>query len=192
MLCQSCSQSFEKLYAPKRGLCKRCYKNAWEKEARKDPTLGDKIRARQKRVYERNKEAAKAQQRAYRERIHFDSKRQQVLEEYDYTCSSCKQRFEGSKLVVHHKDRAGRGSSKPNNEEGNLALMCRSCHTKEHAIELAIARGADASEAIGYAWSLKYPKCVECGTTDIKHKARGKCNNCYKRERGRIKREQKI
>ena len=191
-VCKDCGQSFEKLYAPKKGQCTRCYKNEWERNARKDPVLGDRIRQRQKRVYANNKEAAKANGKRYRERIHFDGKRQRVLEAFGYTCAKCGAQPGESGLVVHHEDRQGRGSSKPNNQEENLTLLCRACHAREHAIELAIARGADASEAIGYEWSLKYPACVECGTTTIKHKARGKCRNCYKRERDRIEREQKI
>lgn len=191
-VCKDCGQSFEKLYAPKKGQCRRCYKNEWEKNARKDPVLGAKIRARQKKVYENNKDNAKESMKRYRERKHFDSKRQRVLEENNYTCTKCGAQPEEKNLIVHHEDRQGRGSSKPNNEDQNLTLLCRSCHAREHAIELAIARGADATEAKGFEWSLKYQACIECGTTETKHKARGKCNNCYKRERDRIKREQKI
>ena len=30
-------------------------------------------------------------------------------------------------------------------------------------------------------WSCKYNKCVQCGTTDIKHYAKGLCKKCYSR-----------
>lgn len=191
-VCTDCGQSFDKLYAPKKGQCRRCYKNEWERNARKDPVLGKRIRERQKRVYENNKDAAKASMKRYRERVHFDSKRQKMLKAFKYTCTKCGDTPDEKNLIVHHKDRQGRGTSKPNNADKNLTLLCRACHAREHAVELALARGADVSEAVGHKWSLKYSKCIECGTTEIEHKARGKCNNCYKRERDRIKREQKI
>jgi len=35
-------------------------------------------------------------------------------------------------LGVHHKDRKGRPEKTPNNDRGNLSLMCLSCHMKEH------------------------------------------------------------
>ena len=28
-------------------------------------------------------------------------------------------------------------------------------------------------------WSKKYPKCINCGTKEIEHKAEGLCNRCY-------------
>lgn len=31
-------------------------------------------------------------------------------------------------------------------------------------------------------WSRKYDKCVKCGTTRIKHQARGLCTYCYHKE----------
>lgn len=188
--CSNCHQSFEKLYAPSRALCRRCYKNAWEKEARKDPILGERIRNRQKRVYENNKETAKATMKKYREQKHFDSKRTQVLQAHDYTCTKCHKLYAEHQLIVHHIDRQGRGTAQPNNEDTNLTLLCRGCHAKEHALELAKARGIEVGTE-AFEWSLNYPCCIECGTTARKHKARGKCANCYKREYDKLKREQK-
>ena len=28
-------------------------------------------------------------------------------------------------------------------------------------------------------WSHDYPRCLNCGTTEIEHKADGLCNRCY-------------
>lgn len=30
-------------------------------------------------------------------------------------------------------------------------------------------------------WSLKFEKCVHCGTSEIKHVAKGLCKTCYTR-----------
>lgn len=35
------------------------------------------------------------------------------------------------------------------------------------------------SEYRSERWSLKYEKCIKCGTTEIPHWARGYCNRCY-------------
>ncbi len=34
-------------------------------------------------------------------------------------------------------------------------------------------------------WSQKYDCCVECGTTEILHIARGKCKKCYEKEKNK-------
>lgn len=38
------------------------------------------------------------------------------------------------------------------------------------------------------AWSLKYPKCVNCGTIDVPHRARGLCRTCYGRKANKLNR----
>jgi hypothetical protein len=111
----------------------------------------------------------------YREEKHFDSKRQPILEANDYRCSVCGHQHEENQLTVHHKDRNGRGSSKPNNSDDNLELLCRSCHAKEHQEELSEAR----KNAYGNRWSRLYDCCVSCGTTSIKHNGGGLCKTCF-------------
>lgn len=138
--CKDCGKDFEKLYAPKRQQCRRCYKNEWERNARKDPVLGERIRKRQMKTYANNTDAAKAGMKKYRERKHFNGKRQMVLDMFNRTCTKCGAQPEERNLVVHHEDRQGRGTDQPNNEDQNLALLCRSCHAKEHQKELIEAR----------------------------------------------------
>jgi len=39
-------------------------------------------------------------------------------------------------------------------------------------------------------WSLEYDKCIACGTTEIKHRGKGRCRKCYRKtpeEKERIK-----
>lgn len=188
--CKDCGQQFPKLYAPKKQQCRKCYKREWERNAWKDPVLREKLRQRKKRVYERTRDKALQRMKRYREQKNFDSKRQQVLEMYNYTCSKCNQTYEEKDLTVHHKDRNGRGSESPNNDIMNLELLCRACHCEEHAIELAKARGVAVKEGVRYEWALSYPACVKCGTTERRHTAHGLCVNCYKRERNKLRKQE--
>lgn len=34
-------------------------------------------------------------------------------------------------------------------------------------------------------WSMHYPECKSCGTTEIPHKGKGYCNNCHQKKRRR-------
>lgn len=38
-------------------------------------------------------------------------------------------------------------------------------------------------------WSLKYERCLECGTTEERHAGRGLCQRCYQRDDQRRRRE---
>ena len=140
MKCKDCGQEFEKLYAPSKQQCQRCYKREWERNANKDPVKHAKIRARAKRVHINNRAKHLDDMKAFREKANHDSKRQKLLKANDYRCSECGEQFDEKDLIRHHKDRNVRGKDHPNNSEDNEALLCRSCHCKEHQAELIQAR----------------------------------------------------
>jgi len=65
-----------------------------------------------------------------REKIHFDSKRDLILERDGHRCSVCGNH--NTRLIVHHKDGEGRGKTNPNNDINNLITVCSSCHPRLH------------------------------------------------------------
>ncbi len=57
------------------------------------------------------------------------------------------------------------------NTPDNLVCACRSCNARKWCAERP------------GCWSSKYAVegCVDCGTNELKHLARGRCNACYQR-----------
>lgn len=109
-----------------------------------------------------NADRVQALKQASYEQIWFGGNHETVLQRDNYKCTCC-----GSpeKLVVHHLDGNGRGSENPNNDLGNLQTLCRSCHARVHqTLE---------------EWSRNHDKCINCGTTQVRHAAKGLCINCY-------------
>jgi hypothetical protein len=72
--------------------------------------------------------------------------------------------------IVHHDD-----ENPANNTDDNLVLTTRPEHARHHAT----ARG----------WSRQHDRCVNCGMTERKHEAHGRCWRCYQRtERAQARR----
>jgi predicted Zn-ribbon and HTH transcriptional regulator len=67
------------------------------------------------------------------------------------------------KEVVHHKD-----GNRANNTPSNLEVLLRSEHPSRHA---------------GQRWSRQHDRCLDCGTTERKHEAHGRCTRCFSRWR---------
>lgn len=80
-----------------------------------------------------------------------------AYEKYPNECAICRTK---SLLDVHHKD-----VNNKNNKIDNLIILCKKCHMGVHKQ----IRG----------WSLRYPKCICCGTIERKHNAKGYCTKCY-------------
>lgn len=176
ILCKICGQSAERY--PSLKLCKKCYQNDYNKKYYQKNK--DKIKERTSKYYIDNIEKERIKRKINREKMHFDSKRKQVLRRDDYTCIRCNSRKEGNdtkNLIVHHKDRLGRGSEVKNNDLQNLITLCRSCHAKEHSKDLKLA----LKEKYKNKWAMKYDCCIECGTTERKHHGKGLCVNCHAR-----------
>jgi hypothetical protein len=58
--------------------------------------------------------------------------------------------------------------------------VCRKCHY-HYDIKHNNKKMPWSAKAAG-RWSKHFDKCVECGTTETPHGARGKCKKCHKRE----------
>lgn len=166
-------------------LCKKCYAEDYRKNHpdynknyyKANSTI---IKERAKKWANDNREHRLVVAKKNREQRDFDSKRTLVLQRDNYTCQMCNKYYgkeNSSKLIVHHKDRLGRGSNIKNNNENNLITECRSCHIKEHHKEMK----AKLAEKDKNRWARHYDKCIKCGTTTIKHQAKGLCINCYAR-----------
>lgn len=166
-------------------LCKKCYRKDYQKnnpDYHKDyyQANADAIKARAKKWAYDNREHRLAKAKTRREERDFSSKRTLILQRDNYTCQTCKKYYgveNSSKLIVHHKDRLGRGSHIKNNDDSNLVTECRSCHIKEHHTEMK----AKLAEKDRNRWARHYDKCIECGTTTVKHQGKGLCTNCYAR-----------
>ncbi len=166
-------------------LCKKCYAENYRKN---NPNYNknyykahsDIIKERANKWAMDNKEYRLNKSKQYREKRDFNSKRTFILIRDNYTCQICNKYYgkeNSSKLIVHHKDRLGRGSIIKNNDDNNLITECRSCHMKEHHKEMK----AKLKELDKNRWARHYDKCIECGTTIIKHQGKGLCVNCYAR-----------
>lgn len=143
----------------KQGLCIKCYL----KEYRENPKNIERIKNSKRKWY--TKKDRREEKRIEREEKWFDGKRQEVLERDMFKCTNCKSK---DKLTVHHIDGNGRGSLNPNNNIDNLITLCRKCHASIHG-------KLDK-------WAKNYDKCIICGTTKVKHNAKGYCANCYSKE----------
>jgi 5-methylcytosine-specific restriction endonuclease McrA len=137
-----------------KGLCSTCYRAQYSELNR------DKVRTMKQASYLRKGGKTYSKQR--REDKWFSGKRETVLNRDGYKCVKC---GETQQLVVHHIDGNGRGSRNPNNSLDNLQTLCRACHAIEH---FTLDK-----------WSKDYEKCINCGTTQIKHRCNGLCIKCY-------------
>lgn len=164
--CIECSSADNKYMA--KGLCNKCYL----KKYREDPGNWNRIKERKEKWRTDNYEYVQKLSKERRERVHFDSKREEALEKDGRCCSNC-----GSteQLVVHHKDENGRGSDEPNNDLTNLSTLCRRCHIEEHREKVSNARRLSV---LG-KWAHHHSCCSKCGTTERKHAGLGLCVNCY-------------
>lgn len=152
-----------------KGLCKICYQ---EKYRSANPAP---IAKAKRRWYEKNIRGTDAQKIA-REQRNYDGQREEVLKRDDYRCVRC-----GStkSLVVHHKDRSGRGQEDHNNDTANLETLCRKCHIAEHRAEiLAIRKASGFKRRKLGRWSRKWNECQHCHTTRLPHSAHGYCRGC--------------
>lgn len=166
-------------------LCKKCYaedyrKNHTDYNQQYYQKNADVIKDRANKWAIDNRERRLVRAKKNREKRDFDSKRTQILIRDNYTCTTCNKYYgkeNSSQLIVHHEDRHGRGSVIKNNDDKNLHTQCRSCHIKEHHKELK----AKLAEKDKSRWARHYDKCIECGTTTLKHQGKGLCVNCYAR-----------
>lgn len=169
MKCVSCNGEFEKLYAPSRELCKKCYTFEYNKKYYEKHS--NKIKGNAQKWYKENRKKALVKFKENREIDHFDGMREIILERDKHKCTVCNST---DKLVVHHKDFNGRGNENPNNSEDNLVTLCKRCHIAIHRAQLI--KAGELKQ-----WSRKYPACIECGTTKTKHHSHGLCKTCSAR-----------
>jgi 5-methylcytosine-specific restriction endonuclease McrA len=170
--CQDCAKT-EKAHMAK-GLCKQCYLARY----RNAEVNRQRIATAKKQWYEKHRDEILPQYKINREQRYFDGKRIAALDRDEKKCSRC---GITKKLVVHHKDRLGRGTKKPNNALNNLETVCRRCHLLEHKTELQAARTekyATPKLLKSGCWSTQYSACISCGLTTSPHAAKGLCNRC--------------
>ena len=150
-----------------KGKCNICYL----RDYRNDPVNRERIKQSKVDWWKRNEDYCLEKSKRNREAFHFDGNRELALQRDNYQCSRC---GASEQLTVHHKDGSGRGSSTHNNDLDNLITLCRRCHAEEHREDLNKARIAKNAGR----WSRKHDCCIDCGRTDRKHGARGRCSTC--------------
>jgi 5-methylcytosine-specific restriction endonuclease McrA len=126
--CVQCGTTDKRFMA--KGLCSSCYAKSW-KEANpgRDKFLKDR--------WYRHNVAGTPRQAMQREQYYYGGNRQIVLSRDGFKCTKC---GGTDRLVVHHKDRSGRGVKHHNNDLANLVTLCRKCHVLEHRNELKQSR----------------------------------------------------
>lgn len=159
--CIECHSTNRKHYA--HGLCSSCYLKKWR-------SVPENARAQKeyKKKWHKENVFRTGKDKEQRDKWSFDGNREKALRRDNYTCQIC-----GTKeasLCVHHKDETGRNhKGEHNNDMDNLISLCRSCHaTIHHTIDF---------------WAKEYSCCVECGSTEYRHAARGLCLLCYSKKR---------
>lgn len=170
--CEDCGQTTYPHMA--KGLCNRCYLSKY----RNDERNRNRIAESKRQWYLDNHAECLQEHKEYREQRHFDGKRDQVIER---DCGQCARCGITTQLVVHHRDRNGRNTDTPNNNDENLETCCRACRLREHHHELHAARTAKhATPKLNQSgrWSKQYNACVQCGLTTSRHAAKGLCNRC--------------
>ncbi len=137
--CTECGTTKRKHYGG--GLCARCYGRA---SYRRNPepqkrrsranyqSNSEVIRLAQRTRYYQRHELQKRMHKGYRDKRHFGGLRERALRRDKFRCRGCGRRA----VVVHHKDRRGRGNPNPNNVLRNLLSLCRRCHLIVHREEL--------------------------------------------------------
>lgn len=140
-----------------RGLCSYCYMVDYQS----DPIIKARMDIQKHAYYLRCKAAGLP--KIDREERYYDGRREPVMQRDGYKCTRCGE-TDRSKLVVHHRDGRGRGTSDPNNDDENLETVCRACHARHHSTTPG--------------WTRQHASCTECGRTDRKHAARGLCCAC--------------
>lgn len=164
-----------------KGRCKRCYGAAY----RNNPANKSRIEAAKTKWRERNLEEVLKRGKELRELRHFDGKREDVLKRDNYRCQRCGKQKASNQMTVHHKNRKGRGTAKPDNRISNLETVCRSCHLAEHRQEVLAARESKRDKSpkllLSGRWSRKHEACIDCQTTVRKHISGGRCSMCHGR-----------
>jgi len=171
--CINCGETRVKHMA--KGLCARCYSYQYAH----DPQKSERVREQKRQWY--FQQGGFMYGKRLREKRWFDGKREAILAKAKYRCSKCKRKLPATKLVVHHKDGKGRGSKNSNNEDSNLIALCRACHLNIHRYEICKYHERQKLNR----WARKYDCCLECGTTERRHRAFGLCWKCYSVKRGK-------
>lgn len=58
--------------------------------------------------------------------------------------------------------------------------VCRGCH---HRYDYEHNNKTRPYQTIGrYEWSVKFPCCIQCGTTKTRHMSKGKCRSCARKK----------
>ena len=162
--CQHCGTTDHAYMA--KGLCSACYLAAYR------ASHGERISKQKDEWYRRYHADNLLKRAAYRRESQYSGLWDAIIDRDGHQCVRCHSTLN---LVVHHKDRSGRGKAEHNNDPANLETLCRRCHLAEHRAEHPQKQPRRPSGR----WSLKYDQCRQCGTNTIHHRAFGLCRTCY-------------
>lgn len=136
-------------------------------------------RARVRYSQLRDRPEFRSTQKLARELLHFGISREAIFVRSGSKCVACGR----SAAVVHHLDGDGRTNERiglpPGKDPDRLIGLCRSCHIKEHHVEMRAAYRAVCARR----WAFHHDACLRCGTTAVKHCGRGYCRRCHPKVR---------
>ena len=139
----------------------------------------DKLIAMERARYQvkRNLPGFREARKREREERYFGLPRWQIFRRSGGKCVDCGR----TATVVHHLDGDGRTNEKrglpPGTNSDRMVGLCRACHLSRHRPELLAARKA----VMRNRWARHFDACVDCGTTQQRHGAHGRCKRCYAR-----------
>lgn len=122
----------------------------------------------------------------------------------DYNCERCKEKFSSKRKDGSHRFCSRKCYTSWKHEGGWLELVCEGCGAEFGAWKSRsegerkycskkcywnrLHGNKRVREAMGRRWSWAHEECVECGTTEKPHYAKGRCVNCDSRMRARVSR----
>jgi hypothetical protein len=160
-----------------KGLCNSCYLRRWRKR------LSSKEREFWRRYKQRwHKQDLKCNPLKYRRRRearYHGGSRQKVLVRDRFTCTVCGKKQKPCDLIAHHKDMTGRYDGARLHGAAHEITVCRICHIAIHRRQMQEAWFGVKH----HGWSCLHSRCIKCGTTKVRHYARGLCHRCWNSDR---------
>jgi len=134
-VCSNCGKELGKRNIS--GFCRNCRVKKWHAEHKERVTeikkkyVKNNPKKRKETVFKDNNGKGRERKANWYDMVMFSGKRTILLKTHPYCCR-CGSR---EMLHIHHRDGNGSGKVNPNNNWGNLIVLCFACHMKVHKLK---------------------------------------------------------